>query len=444
MSESDGDRRSSGLTKHVVTASIWAIGGGAASQILRFASNLILSRLLFPETFGIMALASAVISGLEMLSDLGVGPAIIRNREPTQNFLDSLWSLQVVRGWGQWAVSAVLAYPMALWYREPTLVYLIPAIGIVSIIRGYAHTSQFTLNRELKLRELFFLELYSQIAAISVSTIAAFELRSVWALLLGSYAGSLSRTVQTHLISAGRRRHWCWDRDVFKSISGFSRWILLSTILTFVTNQGNSLILASFASLTFVGLYSIANNIAGIAVLVFSLLGDRVLFPLYGSVGRETTPLLKQRIIKIRLALMVIILPPLCVMTCFGDLFIRLLWDVRYHDAGPMLQLLCGGSLFLAFGVGPMYLARGEAWVGVVINGVRAAVLLPALSIGARWLGPIGLVYGTAFTRMIDYPLEVWFQRRYGVWVPWVDGVGLGVSAGLIALGFLLRAWLHF
>jgi O-antigen/teichoic acid export membrane protein len=215
-------------------------------------------------------------------------------------------------------------------------------------------------------------------------------------------------------------------------------------MLSFVTNQGNFLVLGLFASLNFVGLFSIANSIAGIALLVVELLGDRVLFPLYGKVGLETTPLLRNRIIKIRLTLMAIILPPLWLMTCFGDWFVRLLWDPRFYGAGAMVQILCGGTLFLAFGIGPLYLARGEAWVSLISGGIRAAVLLPALFIGGYWFGSVGLICGIAVTRAIEYPLEVWVQRRYDVWVPWVDALALGSSAVFITLCLLLRSWLHF
>jgi O-antigen/teichoic acid export membrane protein len=433
-----------GLTKRVLTASTWVIATSASNQILRFVSNLILSRLLFPEAFGIMSLAFAVLVGLEMFSDLGVGASIIRNTEPTSRFLDTLWSLQVIRGCCQWAISLIVAYPMARWYSEPSLVYLIPAIGLISIIRGCAHTSQFTLNRELKLRELFYLETSSYIVGILMSVIVAYEMRSVWALVAGAYASSLTRTFLTYILAAGPRHEWCWDRDVLRSISSFSRWVLLSTMLTFITGQGNSIILGSFGSLTFLGLYSIASGISGIPAQLINLLGDRVLFPLYGNVGRETTPLLRRRIIKIRLAIMGVILPPLCVLTCFGDWAIRLLWDPRYYGAGYMVQILCGASLFLAFQVGPLYLARGESWVGFAFGCVRTAVLLPALAIGDHWFGSIGLIYGTATMQVAQYPLGVWLQRRYGVWVPWLDAAALGGCLLLISLGFLLRSWLQF
>ena len=52
-------------------------GSYAFTQALRLASNLILTRLLFPEAFGLMALVSVVLVGLAMFSDVGIGPAAI-------------------------------------------------------------------------------------------------------------------------------------------------------------------------------------------------------------------------------------------------------------------------------------------------------------------------------------------------------------------------------
>ena len=80
---------------------------------------------------------------------------------------------------------------------------------------------------------------------------------------------------------------------------------------------------------------------------------------------------------------------------------------------------------------------------GFALGCVRAAVLLPALIIGSHLFGSIGLIYGTAVMQVVQYPFGVWMQRRYGVWVPWLDVVGFIACGVLIFLLFSLRAWLQ-
>jgi O-antigen/teichoic acid export membrane protein len=294
------------------------------------------------------------------------------------------------------------------------------------------------------MRELFNLEVGSQIVGFIASVIAAYAMRSVWALVIGALASAVAFCLMTFWLAPDARTRWCWDRDVLNSISGFSRWIMLSTVLSFVTNQGNALILGSFTNVATLGVYSIANSIVGAMLRFDAMVGVRVLFPLYVQIADQTTPLLRRRIAKIRLARMAAFLPPLWLLTCFGDWFVQLLWDSRYHDAGPMLQILCGGSLIVTLGAGPIYLARGDAWIGSVFGAAQIGVLLPAMALGGYLYGAIGLVWGIALARLVDYPIDVFVQRRYGVWLPWLDAVAIGSSILFIGLGFLLRSWLQF
>lgn len=87
-----------------------ALGGGAFvagsyvfAQFARLLSNLVLTRLLYPEAFGVMALVMVVLVGLQMFSDVGIGPAISRSaRGDDPDFLNTAWTLNVFRGAGLW------------------------------------------------------------------------------------------------------------------------------------------------------------------------------------------------------------------------------------------------------------------------------------------------------------------------------------------------------
>ena len=60
--------------------SLWTVVDFGGNQFLRLASNLLLTRLLFPEAFGLMAIVQVFITGLEMFSDAGVQSSIIQNK----------------------------------------------------------------------------------------------------------------------------------------------------------------------------------------------------------------------------------------------------------------------------------------------------------------------------------------------------------------------------
>jgi len=138
------------LKKTATRGAYWTIANYGVSQGLRFASNLILTHLLFPDLFGLMSLVNVVLMGLNLFSDIGVGTSIVRsNRGDDPDFLNSAWTLQVVRGFGIWIISVVIAYPMAQLYNSPDLVWLIPMVGLTAIISGFNSTGWFSSFRHL-------------------------------------------------------------------------------------------------------------------------------------------------------------------------------------------------------------------------------------------------------------------------------------------------------
>jgi hypothetical protein len=91
--------RGSSAKHTAMRGSFWTLGGYGISQVIRLLSSLILARLLFPEAFGLMALVNVFMQGLEMLSDIGLGPSIIQNKRGTEpKFLRTAWTLQILRG----------------------------------------------------------------------------------------------------------------------------------------------------------------------------------------------------------------------------------------------------------------------------------------------------------------------------------------------------------
>src|SRR5690554_1654660 len=98
------------------------MGGYGTAQLLRLASNVILAKLLFPEAFGLMVLVAIFMQGIAMFSDIGILPSIIQNkRGDDPAFLNTAWTIQVIRGVLIWIVACIGAYPYALIYNEPLL-----------------------------------------------------------------------------------------------------------------------------------------------------------------------------------------------------------------------------------------------------------------------------------------------------------------------------------
>ena len=158
----------------------WTALGFGASQIIRFGSNLILTRLLFPEAFGLMALITVFMVGLAMFSDIGLSPAILQDqRGDDPNFLNTVWTIQVIRGVCLWLGTCIIALPVAAFYGEPMLAQLLPAAGLTLLVSGLNPTRLDTANRHLMLGRVVLIDLLSQVIGIVVVVLLAWSMRSV-------------------------------------------------------------------------------------------------------------------------------------------------------------------------------------------------------------------------------------------------------------------------
>jgi O-antigen/teichoic acid export membrane protein len=159
---------STSVKKLAIRGMIWTVAGYGAGQILRFGSNLVLTRLLAPELFGLMALVNIFIIGLHLFSDVGVGLNVVQNKrgdEPA--FLNTAWTIQVIRGAILGVVCFLITWPLASVYGEPQLLWLIPVVGTIStFFDSFKSPALFSLDRHMAVGTYMKIELVAQVVGI--------------------------------------------------------------------------------------------------------------------------------------------------------------------------------------------------------------------------------------------------------------------------------------
>ena len=140
------------LKQRVLRAGGWTLAGYGVTLAIRLGSTLIMTRLLAPEMFGVMAIASMVLTILSMMSDLGLQSNIVqspRGEDPV--FLDTAWVVQIVRGVILWVVASLVglglclgqlggAFPQSSVDASPVLPLVIVAGTFSAVTSGLAPT----------------------------------------------------------------------------------------------------------------------------------------------------------------------------------------------------------------------------------------------------------------------------------------------------------------
>lgn len=405
--------------KQALSGSVWTILGYGTSQVIRLGSNLILAYLLFPAAFGIMALVAVVMQGIQMFSDVGIGPSIIQNkRGEDPAFLRTAYTIQVIRGFILWGASCLLAWPAAEFFgaTDPLgkeLLYILPVVGVSAAIAGFTSTCVFTLNRRMEFAKITFLELIPQIIALGVQIVWAWIYPTIWALVGGWILASIIKTLLSHFYNKPQRDGFGWDRESAHELMHFGSWIFLSTIMAFLAGSLDRLALGRLLTLTELGLYSISLSFARVGVEVANRLANTVLFPIL-SRHQEDPDTLVRKSIAARTLILLAGGAMVSAFAIFAPVFFEQLYDKRYLGAGTISQWLAIyiWALIVLSSMERVPLALGHAKALFVSNAVVTGGYALAVP-GYRFFGMEGFILGLACAVFLAHTvLLLWVPNR--------------------------------
>jgi O-antigen/teichoic acid export membrane protein len=416
------------LRQRVFHAGRWSLAGHALRQVLRFGTSLLMTRLLVPEMFGVMAIAMMVMMGLALFSDLGLRQNVVQSpRGGDPSFLNTAWVAQIFRGFAIGALAVLAGVALALAahmgmvpqdsaYAADVLPYVVAALGIGAIVSGFDSTKALEASRHLALGRLTQIDLVSQLAGITMMLSFAMIQRSVWVLVAGSIATSVVRMLLTHTWLPGVRNRFHWEGTAIREIIHFGKWIFLSSILSFLGSASDQLILGALVNAPTLGIYSIAILLLNaIEQIVMKLTGD-VAFPALSEVARERPSDLRRTLYRFHFPMAAISYGFAGLLAFSAPAIVGLLYDSRYADAGWMLQILALALVAVPGRVHAMcLLALGQSRQHTHLMAIRLAAILVAVPAGFHLGGMQGAVWGIVATYYSSIPATLFFASRNGL-----------------------------
>lgn len=435
--------RGDGLRAKAMRGSGWVFVSFCTQQVLRLATNLILTRLLFPEAFGLMALAQVFMQGLKMLSDIGVGHSVVQNEKGGDpDFLSTAWTLQVFRGFMLSVVMALIAYPVSKFYDEPILFSVLIVIGLATFIQAFQSIGLAVANRSMVLGRVVAVDLISYVIGIVVIIIWALVDPTVWALVAGGVFAAISRVIISHSMLGSVSNRFRFNREYAGKIMHYGKWIFFSTAMTYIGGRGIMLVQGVFVPIETLGLISIAGALALMARQFTQKLGTTVFFPVFAEIHRDRPHEVLPKLKETRLKLFWCTLPIYVLLILFGVPLIGLMYDDRYAQAGGFLVILsvAGALSSMRIPFGMSLLAVGDSYGHAYVNFIAALVNITGVIIGYTLGGVNGMLIAGVVAQVVVYPIEAWRLQRHKLWLPVLDvlmGVlylGLGVISYVITI----------
>lgn len=436
---------------------MWTVAGHLVENVIRLGTSLVMTRLLVPEDFGLMALVITIPTSLAMLSDIGIRNNVIRQTGTIDvGFLRTAWTVQILRGvllWGLVLILAGLLYlpqvrqamPGGSLLSHPQLPTLLAAMGSIIAIGGFGSINIYVQERDIQFRPLILRSIISKIVPVPIMVVWAVLYPSTWSLVAGALVGQALLTLSSHILIPGVPMKFKWDHRHAGNLLGDGKWITLSSAGTFFVSQGDRLILATMLSATQMGFYAIAWTLADVARSILQRLHGYITLPVLSELFRNRPEKAIDAYYRYRRPIDILAFASTGFLWMAAPEIIHFLYDDRYAEAGWILRIL--GLSLAAFPfqmINLAFIANNE-WRNFSINSLILSVsFFAATCLGYALSGATGVIWAIA---LYSWPatLVLLMRAHQRGWVdPIREIVMLPFALAGLALGFAAQLALQW
>jgi len=274
--------RDNKLASRIVSAGFWVTASRVVLRASLVIRTVILARLLAPDDFGLMAIATLAVVLLERFTQGGFDAALIQRTDDIAPYLNTAWTLQIVRALTMAGILAFAAPWIAQFFGAPEATDIMRVLSVAVAIRGFANIAVVTFVKELRFGKYFVLVTSSRGVETVVSIGAALVFRNVWALVLGVLSGAAGYVIVSYLIDSYRPRiQWVWEQ--VKQLFDFGKWILASSILSFFSANLDDILVGRILGVQSLGWYRMAYNFSQAIATEVTQITSQVAFPTYSK-----------------------------------------------------------------------------------------------------------------------------------------------------------------
>lgn len=367
------------LSQKVVKGAFWVGLFKVLERTLRFARKIVVARLLSPKDFGLFGLACLAMGVLETFTQTGMHTALIQRKEKTEEFLDTAWTINLIRGIILSFSLYLLSPYIAKFFNNEEVLPFVKIISLILLINGIKNIGAIYFIKELEFRKQFILQIGKTLVDIGVCITLAFILKNAWALVWGMFAGSIAQCFLSYILHPYRPKIR-FEKEKAKELLNFGKWILGSSILIFLLTQGDDILVGKILGLTALGLYQMAYTIANLPATEITHVISQVTFPAYSKL-QDNLPKLREAYLKVLQLTAFISFPIAGLIFALAPDFTKLFLGEKWMPMVPAMQILVIGGAIRSIGatIGPIFQGIGRP--DILTKSMFAQLLILAVSI---------------------------------------------------------------
>jgi len=384
----------------------WSRG---AVQLVSFLSTLAVVRLLTPADYGLMAMAGIWTGIMSLISEMGLGAAIVQFQELQDDELNSCFWLNMSLAAFGYLVLYLAAPLLETWFSTPRLADVLRVVALTLPLIAIRVVPDGLLRKQLAFDRLSQADIVATLITVPVVLGMAWAGAGVWALVVGALVSPVVQNVVIFRcakwlpgIRTGGKR--------FGDLMRYSLALLVSRISWATYQQADIFVLGKVSGDVTVGFFSMAKELAGLPVSRISAVVNQLACPVMAELQTSREGLRTSLLRALRLVLSASL--PLCTgLILEADDFVRVILSEKWTPSVPILRILCVSSMIASFAVllPPLLMARYRAALLVRYTLLQLFVMPIAFLAGAAWSGMVGVALAWA----VIYPVGVaWLVRE--------------------------------
>lgn len=369
------------ISQQAIRGGVWVGALRIVDRVFGLIRMIVLARLLAPHDFGLMGIVLLAMSALERFSFTGFSTALVQKKGNIEEFLDTAWTTELIRGIVLCGVLFVSAPMVATFFNVPEIIAIIHVVAFTELIKGFTNIGVVYFRKELEFNKQFVYTLSGTVADVVVAISAALILRSVWALVFGLLAGSLMRCGMSYIIHPYKPKiEINWEK--FKELFKYGKWVLGYMVVILLATQGDSAFLGKVLGITALGFYQMAYRISAFAKTEIAASISMVTFPSLSKL-QENIPKLQEgflRSLEVTTCISLLICGGILLL---GSDFTRIFLGEKWMPMVQALRIMAVGGFVGAIVriIDPLFGAAGRPdltfWMYLSQFGVMAAVIFP-------------------------------------------------------------------
>lgn len=435
------------LRKKTIHGLVWSAISQVGQQISQILIAVILARLLSPDDFGLLGMATVFTGFVAIFGELGISSALIQKQDINEEHLSSAFWLNIFTGILLTLIFIMGSSAIARFYNRPELKLIMFALSFNFVFTSFAIVQRTILTKDMNFKALATRDMLAFVISGILGIYLAYNGYGVWSLVYQLFSFTVISSILLWVVSKWRPK-FIFSISAIKDILGFSLNLTGFNIVNYFARNIDQLLIGKFLGAQALGFYSLAYKMMLYPLQNISMVANRVMFPAFSKIQHdlENVRNIYLRMVK---AASLITFPLMFGLFIIAPELINVILGPKWQAVAILIKIFCVCGMVQSIGVisGNIFLSQGRADIQFKFGVIGSITVFVCIAIGLQW-GILGVVifytceqllWGLFVMNLTGSLIKVHFINFY-IYLKNSIIIGLGVMLFM----WMIRSILHF